>query len=82
MDGWTELGARKPTEADADAQKCVLVWHALSGAMIYNIYSLGHNCFLTHWMSLPGAPEGTRDAPGARGAGAEGGDHRQVPGLQ
>ena len=60
-DGWVALCERMPTEQDADSQKCVLVWHELSGAMIYHISRLHANSYVTHWMRLPGRPQGAKE---------------------
>ncbi|MBR3239519.1 MAG: hypothetical protein IKF99_13885, partial [Oscillospiraceae bacterium] len=56
MGDWVSLSERLPTEADGDAQKCVLVWHELSGCLIYNVTNIAHNSYLTHWMRLPEGP--------------------------
>ena len=82
MDNWVALSERPPTEADGDAQKCVLVWHELSGCMIYQVTNIEHNSFLTHWMPLPGRPG--RGFGGGRyepGNGAAERDHEEVHGV-
>ena len=91
MDNWVALSERPPTEADGDAQKCVLVWHELSGCMIYQVTNIEHNSFLTHWMRLPEGPEGTQRVRAETGFGggkyepgngAAERDHEEVPGVQ
>lgn len=75
MPGWVSIDERPPTEKDADAQKCVMVWHELSGCLIYHIERVQKNQFITHWMRLPGKPGGARYA---EGAGIAAGDQPQV----
>ena len=82
MGDWVSLSERAPTEKDGDAQKCVLVWHELSGCMIYQVTNIEHNSFLTHWMRLPGRPG--RGFGGGRyepGNGAAERDHEEVHGV-
>ena len=82
MGDWVSLGERAPTEADGDAQKCVLVWHELSGCLIYNVTNIEHNSFLTHWMPLPGRPgRGFGGARYEQGSGAAERDHEKVSGV-
>ena len=69
-EGWIALGERMPTEADADAQQCVLVWHELSGCLICNVHNIHSNSFLTHWRPLPSRPSTpTSGRCGCEGAG-------------
>lgn len=82
MDNWVALSERPPTEADGDAQKCVLVWHELSGCLIYNVTNIAHNGFLTHWMPLPGRPDqGFGGGNYEQGNGAAERDHEEVHGV-
>ena len=82
MDNWVALSERPPTEADGDAQKCVLVWHELSGCMIYQVTNIEHNSFLTHWMPLPGRPgRGFGGGRCEQGNGAAERDHEEVHGV-
>ncbi len=46
----------QPRKEDEDAQGCVLVWHRLSGAMVYRADIAMQNDFITHWMKLPERP--------------------------
>ena len=84
MGDWVALSERPPTEADGDAQKCVLVWHELSGCLIYNVTNIAHNSLLTHWMRLPEGPAETGFGGGRyeQGNGAAERDHEEVHGVQ
>lgn len=76
---WVSLKERVPGEADGDPQKCVLVWHELSGCLIWRIENIPFCGFLTHWMRLPDRPEtGFGGGPYGDGEGASGGDQPQV----
>ena len=87
MGDWVSLSERAPTEKDGDAQKCVLVWHELSGCLIYNVTNIAHNSFLTHWMRLPEGPERGQAGAGCgggryeQGIGAAERDHEEVHGV-
>lgn len=55
--GWISAAEEMPTEADADAQGCVLVWHALNGAMVTGWHQVARNRYMTHWMRTPAGPD-------------------------
>lgn len=57
MEQWISKDDRVPTEADADAQGCVLVWHLYNGVMITGWHRLPESLFFTHWMPPPAPPE-------------------------
>ena len=82
-DGWIPLSERRPTAEDGDAQKCVLVWHELSGCLLTGYHNIRNNEFITHWMPLPKRPEtACGGGPHDRGEGAAAGDQSEVPGMQ
>ena len=46
-----------PTEADADVQGCVLVWHVYQRVIVLHVRNLENfGTFITHWMPTPAAP--------------------------
>lgn len=55
-DGWIDMGVSKPTEADADAQNCILAWHRYNGPMVIGWWQYRCNSLLTHWRALPDPP--------------------------
>ena len=77
---WVPLSERLPTVVDADPQQCVLVWHELSGCLIYHIERVQQNQFITHWMRLPGRPVSASGGGryGEHGRAAEG-DQSKMP---
>lgn len=60
---WIDRKKRMPTEKDADAKKCILVWHKLNGAMITGWHHVADNRFLTHWAPCPKGPDGAEISP-------------------
>lgn len=84
QDGWIPLSERRPTAEDGDAQKCVLVWHELSGCLLTGFHNIRDNEFITHWMPLPKRPadlppKKQAGGPHERGEGAAAGDQSKVP---
>ena len=58
---WTETHAQLPTEADGDAQGCVIGWHIYNGAVITGWHQFRAGGMLTHWMPTPDKPKGGTD---------------------
>lgn len=54
---WVDRDERLPTEADADVQGCVIVWHVYNGVMITGWFNVPHNRFISHWMPAIPRPE-------------------------
>ena len=57
MTEWIDVTVRAPMKVDADKEGCVLVWHSLSGCMVYRVSAARENRFITHWMPCPPKPE-------------------------
>ena len=54
---WIWSKDRMPTQEDADAQNCVLVWHELSGVMVTGWHRVKDNRFMVAWAKTPEGPE-------------------------
>ena len=58
---WISSRESAPTAEDADAQGCVVVWHAYNGVMVAQWRQVAESVYFTHWMRPPGPPEGRRE---------------------
>lgn len=47
---WVDRDERLPTEKDADAQGCVIVWHVYNGVMVTGWFNVENNRFISHWI--------------------------------
>ena len=56
VNDWTPIDERLPTEADADAQGCVIAWHVFQGLLITGWRYVAENRFFSHWMPTIPAP--------------------------
>jgi len=54
---WVDRDERLPTEADADVQGCVIVWHVYNGVMVMGWFNVPHNRFVSHWLPAIPRPE-------------------------
>lgn len=57
---WTDARIRPPTKADADTHSCVLVIDRYNEINITGWHQFGPGTRYTHWMQLPGSPEGIK----------------------
>ena len=53
---WIPREERLPTEADADAFNCVIVYHVFNGVMITGWHRVADNRFISHWTHTPPDP--------------------------
>lgn len=53
---WIDTRKRQPTEDDADAQGCVLVWDVNNGARTAGYRQVRPGSTLSHWRRLPPGP--------------------------
>ena len=57
INDWVPVEERLPTAQDADAARCVMVWHVYQGAMLMGWHLVKDNRFVSHWTTTPPAPE-------------------------
>lgn len=59
--GWIDASKIKPTQADADAQNCVLAWHCYNGCMLIGWWQFEKNKLLVYWQRCPRPPSEYRE---------------------
>ena len=73
---WIDVRDRMPTADDADASRCVMVWHTLNGVMMTGWHHVRENRFITHWQKAPECPEGVLKGQERQGI------HEEIPEKQ
>ena len=53
---WVPVEDRLPTQADSDAQHCVIGWHKYNGVMVTGWHQFKVGGMYTHWMPVPKSP--------------------------